>query len=69
MSFQYQYHWRELLYQLQVQHPRQERWFAIQQMQITPQAEGKRVIGGLPEIEEEQALLGLSVARRHDLGI
>lgn len=38
-------------------------------MQITPQDEGKRVIGGLPEIDEGQALLALPVARRHGLGI
>lgn len=43
---------------------RQEKQLAAQERESAAGAQAGRVVGGLPEVDEDQALLGLSVAQR-----
>lgn len=49
---------------LQQRRLRQERQLAAQERELATRAQAQRVIGGLPEIDEDQALLALPVAQR-----
>lgn len=49
---------------LQQRRLRQERQFAAQERDLAARTQAQRVVGGLPEIGEDQALLALPVAQR-----
>lgn len=49
---------------LQQRRLRQEQQLAAQERELAARAQAQRVVGGLPEIDEDQALLALPVAQR-----
>lgn len=49
---------------LQQRRRRQEQQLAAQERELATRAQAQRVVGGLPEIDEDQALLALPVAQR-----